>query len=230
MFCIPIETSLSLEGALHQGFINQTLKSVSWINLLQRPEIGPDEDCRRAEFLNRCLYWRVFFVRVPPGVVQAWCAARSDWLTPSTHAKLFFKRFVNSSQKHILWRFIASILLQNYLCWSKKKKRKKENWSPDSHPHGIHGRSRQALDISADGSLNRTKSSDASLQFVFTWHKRLLSLVFSLSTVQQAQARFMNAGIKNKKKAISRLWKLLPVRVILSKQTKYLQLSAKQHI
>lgn len=82
----------------------------------------------------------------------------------------------------------------------QKKKRKKENWSPDSHPHGIHGCSRQALDISADGSLNRTKSSDASLQFVFTWHKRLLSLVFSLSTVQQAQARFMNAGIKNKKK------------------------------
>lgn len=76
------------------------------------------------------------FVRVPPGAAQAWCAARSDWLTPRTHAKLFFKRFVNSSQKHILCRFIASKhLTPNYLCWLKKKKIDPQTSTPTAYTH-----------------------------------------------------------------------------------------------
>lgn len=111
---------------------------------------------------------------------------------PRTRAKLFFKRFVNSSQEHTLCGFYCiKASYPKTIC--VQKKRKKERMTPPS------------VDISTDGSLNRKQSSDASLCFDTTVSCcRCCSLHLQ---VQQALTRLLNAGTKKEENGISRLWK-----------------------
>lgn len=217
MFCIPIETSLSLEGALHGrgGLINQTLKWVLWIYLQRRREIGAGEDCEIVESLSGRLHWPGFLSGFPQ--VRRRHAALpglTDSPPPGPQPSDFFKRFVNSSQKHTLCGFISSKHLTPELFALVQKT------IPRHLPPRHWGRSTQAIGIPADVSLNRRQSSEASLRFVFTCHKRLSLSLFSSPVVQQAPARSVNAGNNNQKKSLPRDYgKKTPskVRVILSK-------------